>query len=77
MAHKKFENQDLEDNHGPMNSVAKDDALVWAGAPPVKHLSKLDPDTQRIVRAKRYKAKRSSTKQDRRVSKEIIKHIGE
>ena len=45
MAHKKFENQDLEDNHGPMNSVAKDDALVWAGAPPVKHLSKLDPDT--------------------------------
>ena len=77
MAHKKFENQDLEDNHGPMNSVAKDDALVWAGAPPVKHLSKLDPDTQRIVRAKRYKAKRSSIKSDRRVSKEIIKHIEE
>ena len=77
MAHKKFENQDLEDNHGPMNSVAKDDALVWAGAPPGKHLSKLDPDTQRIVRAKRYKAKRSSIKSDRRVSKEIIKHIEE
>ena len=77
MTAKKFEDQDLEDNHGPMNSVAKDDALVWAGAPPVKHLSNLDPDTQRIVRAKKYKAKRSSTKQDRRLSKDIIRHIGE
>jgi len=77
MSKKRFQDQDINDIHGPMNSVAKDDALVWSGAPPVKHLSKLDPELEREVRAKKKKAVRSSKKQDRRTSKEIIKHIGE
>ena len=74
---KKVTLDDYEEIHGPMNSVSKEDALIWAGAPPVKHLSKLDPDTQRIVRAKKSKAQRSSKKQDRKASKEIMKHIGD
>ena len=41
MSNKKFNKEELTDLHGPMNSVAKDDALVWAGAPDVKHLSNL------------------------------------
>lgn len=75
MARKKFQIQDLEDIHGPMNSVAKDDALAWAGAPPVKHLSKLDAELEREVRAKKKKAKTSSKKYDRRISKNILKNF--
>ena len=30
MSNKKFAAQDLEDTHGPMNRVAKEDAKVWA-----------------------------------------------
>lgn len=75
MTKKKFEDQDHDSTMGPMNSVSKDDALVWAGAPPVKHLSKLDSDLQREVRAKKQKAVQSTKKNDRRISKELIKHI--
>ena len=61
----------IKDNHGPMNSVSKDDALVWAGAPDVKHLSKLEPSLRREVLAKKRKAENSSKKADRNISKQI------
>ena len=32
MSNKKFNKEELKDTHGPMNSVAKDDAEVWANA---------------------------------------------
>ena len=32
MPNKNFDKEELTDTHGPMNSVAKDDALVWANA---------------------------------------------
>ncbi len=71
MSRKKFDKDLIKDNHGPMNSVSKDDALVWAGAPPVKHLSKLEPHLRREVLAKKKKAENSSKKADRNVSKQI------
>ena len=77
MAHKKIQPEEFEEIHGPMNSVAKDDALAWAGAPPVKHLSKLDPLLEREVRAKKKKAKTASKKHDRAVSKNIQKFLDE
>ena len=75
MANKKITPEEIEDIHGPMNSVAKEDALAWAGAPPVKHLSKLDAEMEREVRAKKKKAKTSSKKHDRAVSKHIQKFL--
>lgn len=75
MAHKKIKKEDYEEIHGPMNSVAKEDALAWSGAPAVKHLSKLDADLEREVRAKKKKAKTSSKKHDRAVSKNILKNL--
>jgi hypothetical protein len=74
---KNINKSDFEETHGPMNSVSKEDALVWAGAPEVKHLSQLDSDLEKNVRAKKQKAKTSSKKQDRRIARDIIKHIGE
>lgn len=72
MSTKKYNTQDIQDNHGPMNSVAKADAMVWAG---VQNLESADEQQRRVVQAKKQKAKRSSKKQDRRTAKEIIKHI--
>jgi hypothetical protein len=77
MSNKKFNKEELTDLHGPMNSVAKDDALVWAGAPDVKHLSNLEPHKRREVLAKKQKAKNSSKKHDRNLSKQILKNIKE
>ena len=54
-----------------MNSVSKDDALVWAGAPDVKDLKKLQPGLRRGVLAKIKKAENSSKKADRNISKQI------
>ena len=71
MSNKKFNKDLIKDNHGPMNSVSKDDALVWAGAPPVKHLSNLEPRIRREVLAKKKKAETSSKKADRNISKQI------
>ena len=68
MARKKFSMDTVKDTHGPMNSVSKDDAISWVGAPGVKHLSQLDPKTKREVMAKKSKA-------DRRAGKQIIKNI--
>jgi len=76
MSNKKFQDQDLEDNHGPMNSVSKDDAKVWATK---KNRSKDFSEEQlhRIEVAKKQKEKKSSKKLDRRTSKQILKNIGE
>lgn len=75
MAKKRFTEDVLEDTHGPMNSVSKEDALVLTGVPIVKHLSKLDAETRREVVAKKRKLVKSSKKQDRRDSKSIMKNI--
>jgi|TARA_B100000941_G_C28499822_1_gene553353 hypothetical protein len=75
MANKRYKDQDIKDNHGPMNSVSKDDALVWVGVPPVKHLSQLDPLIEKQVRAKKNKAKKSSKKLDRHIGKMIKRNI--
>ena len=71
MSRKKFDKELIKDNHGPMNSVSKDDALVWAGAPDVKDLKKLQPGLRRGVLAKIKKAENSSKKSDRNISKQI------
>lgn len=70
---KRITEEELEETHGPMNSVAKDDALVYAGAPEVKHLSQLEPHVEREVRAKKNKIKRSTTKHERAIGKAINK----
>lgn len=75
MARKKFSMDEVKDTHGPMNSVSKDDAISWVGAPEVKHISQLDPKTKREVMAKKLKAVKSSKKADRRAGKQIIKNI--
>ena len=75
MARKKYNPEDLEESVGPMNDVAKDDALVYANAPAVKHLSKLEPRKEREVRAKKQKIKNSSKKAERRLRKNIIRNI--
>lgn len=75
MASKKFSKDDLVDTHGPMNSVSKEDALVYSGAPQVEHLSKLNTDKKREVLARKRKLVNASKKQERRISKNIIKNI--
>lgn len=70
---KSIDIEDLEETIGPMNSVAKDDALVYAGAPEVKHLSQLEPHLEREVRAKKRKIKRSTTKHERAKAKAVAK----
>lgn len=77
MSNKKFNKEELKDTHGPMNSVSKDDALVWAGAPDVEHLSKLEPHKRREVLAKKQKARTSSKKHDRNLGKQILKNLEE
>ena len=62
MSNKKFNKDNIKDTHGPMNSVSKEDALVWANAPDVKHLSKLEPHKRREVIAKRIKQYRAVKK---------------
>jgi uncharacterized protein (UPF0335 family) len=75
MSNKKYNIEDIEDTNGPMNSVAKEDAEVWANdAAGVNYDEK---QLHRIKVAKKQKAKKSSTKQDRRMSKQIISHVKE
>ena len=64
---------DIQETVGPMNSVAKDDALVYVGAPDVKHLSQLEPHVEREVRAKKNKIKRSTVKHERAIAKSVTK----
>lgn len=77
MARKKYNVEKVKDTHGPMNSVSKDDALIWVGAPQVKHLSQLDPRLKREVLAKKAKAEKSTKKADRQVSKQIMKNLND
>lgn len=72
MAYKKNTPEDLEDLHGPMNSVAKDDAEEWTKR---KHAHETEEQQHRIKVAKKQKAKRASKKQDRSISKNILKNI--
>ena len=74
MTKKIFNKDELKDTHGPMNSVAKDDALVWAGADD-HNIHRLDPAVRREVLAKKSKARNSTKKHDRNLSKQIIKNI--
>jgi hypothetical protein len=75
MAKKKFNMEEIKDVNGPMNSVSKDDALYWAGAPDVKHISQLEPKLKREVLAKKSKAVKSSKKAERNASKQILKNL--
>jgi len=72
---KSISKEDLLATEGPMNSVAKDDALVYVGAPNVKHLSQLEPHVEREVRAKKNKIKRSTVKHERAIGKAVSKFI--
>ena len=76
MANKKVENHDIEDLHGPMNSVAKEDAKIWTGLEHKKE-SEYELHEHRTVVAKKQKAKKSSKKQDRRISKQLVKQTDE
>lgn len=75
MAKKKFSIDDLSETEGPMNSVAKEDAIHYTGAPEVKHLSDLDSRSERAVRAKKQKIKKTTKKADRRLKKQIINNF--
>ena len=55
MSNKKFNKEELKDTHGPMNSVAKDDAEVWANAKAGKDYD--EKQIHRIAVAKKRKQK--------------------
>ena len=55
MSNKKFNKEELKDTHGPMNSVAKDDAEVWANAKAGKDYD--EKQIHRIVVAKKKESK--------------------
>lgn len=76
MSVKKFNKVDLDEIHGPMNSVSKEDAEVWA-AKKARSKDFSQEQLHRIEVAKKKKAVRSTTKQDRRTSKNILKNIGD
>tara|TARA_B100000809_G_C14904864_1_gene447596 strand:- start:178 stop:420 length:243 start_codon:yes stop_codon:yes gene_type:complete len=74
MASKKVRPEEFEITDGPMNSVALNDAKVWAEQQDKsKHYSK--EGLHRVVVAKKQQAKVSSKKHDRQVSKQIIKNL--
>jgi hypothetical protein len=72
VAHKRSSQEELQDIHGPMNSVSKEDAEEWTNR---KHSHETEEQQHRIKVAKKQKAKNSSKKQDRSISKNIIKNI--
>lgn len=72
MANKKFNPDDLEETIGPMNDVAKSDAMAYAH---VDESRPLDKHKEREVRAKKQQIKKSTKKNERRLSKQIIQHI--
>lgn len=76
MAKKKFGDQDIDDVHGPMNQVAKEDAKAWAKEK--NWSSRYSPEQlRRIEVAKMKKEKNSTKKQDRRNNKQILKNYKE
>lgn len=74
MSRKKFNPDDLDETVGPMNHVAKDDAMVWAG---VKDPANMNEYEKRTVVVKKQKIKKSTVKNERRLSKNIIKNLRE
>ena len=75
MSNKNITKDIIKDTHGPMNSVSKDDAIIWT-----EQVSGQDYDEKqkrRIIQAKKNKAKVSSKKHDRKISKSILKSAEE
>lgn len=72
VAKKKFDPESLEETVGPMNDVAKADAMAYARADENRPL---DKHKEREVRAKKQQIKKSTKKTERRLSKQIIQHI--
>jgi len=70
---KKINIDELDVTIGPMNSVAKFDALSYSGLPDNTDLDLLDPHHSREVRAKKKKMVRSTVKQDRSLARNITK----
>ena len=74
MSRKKFNPDDLDETVGPMNHVAKEDAMVWAG---VKNPDNMNEYEKRTVVVKKQNIKKSTVKNERRVSKNIIRNLGD
>jgi hypothetical protein len=74
MSRKKFNPEDLDETVGPMNHVAKADAMVWTG---VKDPDNMNEYEKRTVVVKKQKIKKSTVKNERRVSKNIIRNLGD
>lgn len=73
MSRKKYNSDEIRDTHGPMNSVAKEDAEVWATSKTGKAYD--EKQIKRVAQAKKRKAKTSTKKHNRRMSKQIINNI--
>ena len=73
MSNKKYNPSEIKDTHGPMNSVSKEDAKVWTSAKLGKNYD--ENQIKRIANAKKHKAKTSTKKHDRRMSKQILKNV--
>lgn len=65
---KKLQEEELEEVMGPMNSVAKHDALLLSG---VLGKETLEAQEERLVRAKKKKMVRSTLKHDRALNKRV------
>jgi hypothetical protein len=74
MTRKKFNPEDLDETVGPMNHVAKDDAIVWTG---VKDTTNMNEYEKRTVVVKKQNIKKATVKNERRLRKNIIKNIGD
>ena len=70
MPNKKITEEEIQEEQGPMNDVAKEDAMVYANADPNRPL---DKKRKRIVVAKKQQIKNASKKHDRRINKNLKK----
>jgi hypothetical protein len=70
MPNKKITEEEIQEEQGPMNDVAKEDAMVYAKADPNRPL---DKKRKRIVVAKKQQIKNASKKHDRRINKNLKK----
>jgi hypothetical protein len=74
MSKKKFNPEELEEIVGPMNEVAKADAIVYTGVADPEHMNEYE---RRTILIKKQKIKLATKKSERRLSKQIIQHIDE
>jgi hypothetical protein len=74
MPNKKITEEEIQEEQGPMNDVAKEDAMVYAKADPNRPL---DKKRKRIVVAKKQQIKNASKKHDRRINKNLKKFTGD